>query len=308
MADSRQLTPMLYFQLLLALATFAAVALLIYGVFSYPAAMAAPAHRRVAAALGRDRETVFDKPALRPVLAIAMQVAQRVGLASLRAKLRRDLSASGNPSGYSVDEYLALCLLSGVGLGVVTAAIDLALGGSTLPLTLPVMTALGLAIPVLVLRGSARSRTRRIAKQLPYSLDLIALMVEAGASFNESIETLIRDDPEDELNAELRVVLSEIDLGTPRAQALANLAERVPLESLRSVVAAVSQADKLGTPLAAILKLQAEMMRQQRSVRAEKLSASASLRILIPSMLILLAVVAIVFAPFIIRAIRGELF
>jgi hypothetical protein len=49
------------------------------------------------------------------------------------------------------------------------------------------------------------------------------------------------------------------------------------------------------------------MLRMYRSVRAEKLSASASLRILVPSMLILLAVVIIVFAPLIIRRIQGEL-
>ncbi|MFW5682623.1 MAG: type II secretion system F family protein [Phycisphaeraceae bacterium] len=296
------------FQLLLALITFAAVALLVYSVFGYRAAIEAPAHRRVAAALGRDRDTIFDKPQYRPVLALALELARRVGLSSLRKELDRDLAASGNPSGYSVDEYLALCLLSGVGLGVLGGLLDLALGGATGVVTVPVLFAMGLAVPVFVLRGAARSRLRRIGQQLPYSLDLIALVVEAGASFNEAIETLIRDEPDDELNQELGVVLSEMELGTPRAQALANLAERLPLESLRSVVAAVSQADRLGTPLSSILKLQAEMMRQQRSVRAEKLSASASLRILIPSMLILLAVVAIVFSPFIIRAIRGELF
>lgn len=298
----------MFFQLLLALITFAAVALLVYSVFGYRAAIEAPVHRRVAAAVGRDRDTVFDKPQYRPVLALALELARRVGLASLRREIDRDIAASGNPSGYSVDEYLALSLLSGAGLGVLGGLLDLALGGATLFVTVPVLFALGLAVPLFVLRGASRARLRRIAQQLPYSLDLIALVVEAGASFNEAIETLIRDEPDDELNQELGVVLSEMELGTPRAQALANLAERLPLESLRSVVAAVSQADRLGTPLSSILKLQAEMMRQQRSVRAEKLSASASLRILIPSMLILLAVVAIVFSPFIIRAIRGELF
>ena len=49
------------------------------------------------------------------------------------------------------------------------------------------------------------------------------------------------------------------------------------------------------------------MLRMHRGVRAEKLSASASLRILVPSTMILMAVVVIVFSPMIIRAIRGEL-
>ena len=87
-----------------------------------------------------------------------------------------------------------------------------------------------------------------------------------------------------------------------------NLGVRIPLDSLRSVIGAVNQAEKLGTPLSSILKVQAEMLRMHRSVRAEKLSASASLKILIPSMLILLAVVLVIGAPMIIRFIvQGSL-
>jgi len=135
------------------------------------------------------------------------------------------------------------------------------------------------------------------------------LALPAGSSFSEAIETLIRDSPDDDLNQELAIVLSEIEFGTPRRVALSHMAERIPLEALRSVVGAINQAETLGTPLAGILKLQSDMLRMHRGVRAEKLSASASLRILIPSMLILVAVVLIVFAPLLIEMIkRGSLF
>jgi len=92
----------------------------------------------------------------------------------------------------------------------------------------------------------------------------------------------------------------------PTAEALSHVADRVPLESLRSVIGAVIQAQTLGTPVATVLSLQSEMLRVQRSVRAEKLSASASLRVLIPSMVILIGVVGLVFAPLIVRFFRGE--
>ena len=148
----------------------------------------------------------------------------------------------------------------------------------------------------------------RIGKQLPYTLDLIALVMAAGSSFGEAIQTLIRDDPEDDLNQELKIALAEMDFGTTRAASLRNLADRIPLESLRSVIAAVNQSEKLGTPMSAILKVQAEMLRAQRSVVAERKSASASLRILVPSMMIMIAVVLIIFSPMAIRYIKGDLF
>jgi tight adherence protein C len=107
---------------------------------------------------------------------------------------------------------------------------------------------------------------------------------------------------------ELNTVLAEIELGTVRSQALRNLADRIPLDGLRSIIAAVIQAEGLGTPLSAVLKQQADLLRLQRSVRAEKLAAAASVRILVPSLLILISVVLTVFAPVIIRAVKRELF
>jgi tight adherence protein C len=119
---------------------------------------------------------------------------------------------------------------------------------------------------------------------------------------------VIREDPNHPFNVELNTLLAEVDLGTTRALALVNLSSRIPLETLRSIVAAITQAESLGTPLSGVLKEQADLMRLQRSVRAEKLAAAASVRILLPSLLILMSVVLAVFAPIIIRALKGELF
>ena len=299
--------PLLVFQLVVSVIVFAGVFLLIYALFRYPVPVEPPVHRQIAAAMGRERDTLFEQALIAPLMSLARHIAARLNAGGLRARVRQDLQAAGNPSGYSVDEYIAICMISGVGLAAAMLVVQVLLGATGLAVFLPVMAFLGFMAPLMTLRAAANRRVIAIAKQLPYTLDLIALTMASGSGFTESIETLIRDDPEDDLNQELRIVLSEIEFGSTRASALTNLAERIPLESLRSVVAAVNQADRLGTPLSVILKLQADMLRQHRSVIAEKKSASASLRILVPSMLILLAVVGVVFAPLIIRALRGSI-
>jgi tight adherence protein C len=297
------LTSPLY--ILVNVAVFFGVFLPIYAIFRYPVPAEPPVHRRVAAAVGAERNTIFDNPMLAPIMTLALSLAQRFNVQSMRRRIRQDLEAAGNPSGYSVEEYLAICLISGLGVGFFVALFDLLVwGGGSVFLTAPAMAAVGFAVPVWALYDAAKRRLGRISKQLPYTLDLISLVMEAGATFPEAVETLIRDDPNDDLNQELRVALNEMSFGSTRAVALQNLADRIPLESLRSIVGAVNQAENLGTPLASILKLQAEMLRMHRSVRAEKLAASASLRVLIPSMLILIAVVVIVFAPLIIMYIQ----
>ena len=287
---------------------FAGIFVPIYAIFRYPVPDEAPIHRQIAKAVGVDQETIFENPVLAPALSLFVQLAKRVNLTGLRKSIRQNLQASGNPSGYTVDQVLALALASAVTVGVSSSAISMLINDGMLLLFLPTMSVVGFMIPLTVLSSSANKRTRKIGKQLPYTLDLIALVMASGSSFTEAIETLIRDDPEDELNQELGFSLSEMEFGTTRAQALQNLGQRIPLDSLRSVVGAVNQAEKLGTPLSSILKVQAEMLRMHRSVRAEKLSASASLKILVPSMLILLAVVLVIGAPMIIRFIvQGSL-
>lgn len=294
-------------QLLVTLPLGVAVFLLVYGLFRAPVVNEPPVHRRIAAAVGAERHTLFEQPLAAPLMGLGLVMARRFDVAHLRRRIRRDLEAAGNPSGYSVEEYLAICLLSGVALGLGSAVIELLLGSRLLLLTVPIMAVVGSAIPLWTLRAAAQRRLERIGKQLPYTLDLISLVMGAGSSFTEAIETLIRDEPEEDLNQELGIVLSEIEFGATRAAALANLAERLPLESLQSVVGAVVQAERLGTPLSSILKMQSDTLRMHRSVRAEKLSASAGLRILVPSLMILFAVVLVVFAPMIIRWLQGEL-
>lgn len=286
----------------------ASVTLFIWALFRYPAPAEPPLHRRFAMAVGAgSRDTLFEQPVLAPLMNLAGTCARRINVGSLRQKLRNDLEGSGNPNNYSVDEYLSICLISALGLSVVSMAIFIVFSGTIQPIPIIFMAAVGFVAPIVTLSSAAKARTMRVSKQLPYTLDLIALMMAAGATFTEAVETLVRDNPEEDLNQELRLVQTEIDLGSKRSEALSHLAERVQLESLRSVVGAVNQAESLGTPLSTILKSQSDMMRMHRHVRAEKLSASASLRILFPSMLILMSVVLFVFGPWIIRAYRGEL-
>ena len=287
---------------------FSNVFLLIYAIFRYPVPAAPPVNRRIARALGADKPTIFEQPVIAPVLNILVSLAARLNFEKIRRDVRQDLDASGNSGGYTVNQYLAICIASGLIIGIVAGAIELKLGGGLLLLVFPISTVGGFYVPLILLHGARNRRVIRIAKQLPYTLDLIALVMAAGSSFGEALLTLIRDNPDDDLNQELQVALGEIDFGATRASALRNLATRIPLESLRSVVAAVNQSEKLGTPMSAILKVQADMLRAHRGVIAEKKSASASLRILVPSMMIMIAVVTIVFAPMIIRFVKGDLF
>jgi len=264
--------------------------------------------RRVALAAGaEDRHTVFESVLIGPIMWLLLIVARRVGLRGFKKRLGATLVAAGSPNYYTAEEYLAIALLWGCVLDLLVLAGHVLIYRK-LAYVLPLGAfAAGVAAALYHLHGKAVKRVREISRRIPYTLDLIALAMGAGATFTEALQTVIREDREHPFNVELNTALAEMELGTTRQQALRNLADRVPLENLRSIIAAVIQAEALGTPLADVLKQQANLLRLQRSVRAEKLAAAASVRILLPGLLIMVSVVLAVFGPFIIQAIRGQL-
>ena len=95
-------------------------------------------------------------------------------------------------------------------------------------------------------------------------------------------------------NEKLIRMIREIQLGTQRRQALRNMALRVNLPDLRSVCNALIQADELGVSIGAMLRIQADQLRQRRFDRAEKLANEAPVKMLAPLMLCIFPAVFII--------------
>ncbi len=296
-------------RIIVAAAIFLFVVMIVMVVFGQRGRPEMTPQREIALATGHaDRHTVFEIPLTQPLMWLLLQAAKRLPLPRTKARIRETLVASGNPNLYTPDELLAVSMLWGLVIALLLEVLNVMFLGKPSLVLPPCGFLVGLAGHLYGVHGKAVKRVRLISRRVPYTLDLVALAMGAGATFTEAIRTVVREDPHHPFNVELNTVLAEVELGTTRAAALRNLADRVPLESLRSIVAAIIQAEGLGTPLSLVLKEQANLMRLQRSVRAEKLAAAASVRILVPSMLILVSVVLTVLAPFIIRALKGELF
>ncbi|MGC9453601.1 MAG: type II secretion system F family protein [Phycisphaerae bacterium] len=295
--------------LVLSIGIFAGVMLLIVGVFSQPGRIQRSAEREAAIATGHtDRKTVFESSALRPLMWLLLAISHRLAMPRVKRWIRRKLMAEGNPSYYTAEEYLAVALLTGVVLLVVVQLLHLLVTGQLTIFWGVVAFAGGVSLSIYQLHDRASKRVREISKRLPYTLDLISLAMSAGATFTEAVQTVVREDPEDPLNVELRAMLAEIDLGTTRRRALQNLTDRIPLSALHSIVASIIQAEELGTPLSEVLHDQSTLLRQRRWVRAENAAAAAGVKILVPCLLLVMAVMLAVFGPFIVRFVRGELF
>ena len=298
-----------WWDIVLSVLLFGAVGLGVAAVFSQPGRAELSPQRQAAIATGHaDRKTVFENPLFRPLLWILLSVGHHLNLPRAKEFLRRQLIAAGSPNYYTPEEYLALSLLAGLGLGMVLEVVYVLLTGQVSLSTLVMGLMIGATLSIYQIVDKASKRLRDITKQLPYALDLVSLAMGAGATFTEALRTITRENDADALNVEFKALLAEIELGTTRQTALQNLARRAPLTSVQSLVASVTQAEQLGTPLATVLHDQAAQLRMQRSARAENKAAVASIRILVPCLLLVAAVICTVFGPAIIRIVRGGMF
>jgi len=139
--------------------------------------------------------------------------------------------------------------------------------------------------PILWLRQAVARRQRAILRSLPFVLDLLTLSVEAGLDFMSALQRNVERRRLDALGEELVRVIREVQLGTPRRNALRSMSRRVDLPDMRSVVNALVQADELGVSIGAILRIQSDQIRQRRFDRAERLANEAPVKLLGPLLL-----------------------
>jgi tight adherence protein C len=220
---------------------------------------------------------------------------------ALRQRLERELALAGDVLGLLPEELLALSALS--------AALGCALGAllghaSRLGEAVAVAgLAAGAALPRLRMGSAAAQRKKDVSRRLPHAIDLLALSMGAGSDFPGAVRQLLEKspNPNDPLIEELTLLLQSLQLGRTRRRALEEFAERVPSDAVVEFVGAVVQAELRGSPLVEVLRIQAEVSRRKRSMRAEELAAKAGVAMMGPLVLVFLAILSIIVAPMVLR-------
>jgi tight adherence protein C len=201
-------------------------------------------------------------------------------------RLRRMLIQAGLPRDHHLRLFLAAELaLAALMIGVAYVLVRVRGFDERGPVVVIVLVAalatLGFYLPYLWLRRKIEQRRKALTRALPDALDLMAIGVSAGLSLDGAILEIV-EKWENELTRELGQVLNEVRMGASRRQALFNLVERTQLEDLRLIVAALIQAEELGTNISETLAVQAEQLRIRRRQRAEELARKAPVKMLIP--------------------------
>ena len=243
-----------------------------------------------------------------PLIRLCTYYAQLVPAKEWKEKKSEQLRNAGEPMGLSPDEFLGLQIagtIAGVGLAAFAAwALGMGFG------IVIIGAFLGIMLPNMWLGEKAQVRLASINRGLPQALDLVVLSMGAGLDFIGAVRHVVEkwSNKSDPLCEELSRFLHELSLGKTRKEALEDLAYRAPTELVKAFVNNAVQAEKRGTPLVEILRIQADVARTKRFQTAEKIAGRAGVVILMPLMFIFAATVLIMFGSLIVKGFRGQLF
>lgn len=228
---------------------------------------------------------------------------------NLRADLREKLPRSGYVGAFSSNEFLGMCCTVSLGIFIFMLMFTTMMSGVPNLGVSIIAAGVGVVLPFLQLNNAIQKRLMQIDRRLPYVMDLLVLSMRAGLDFMTALDRVVargkEQNPDDPMIQELGVVQQELQVGTPRAEALRNMCERVESEYLDSMVGSIIQAEKRGTPLAKVLEIQIDTIRNKRTQKVEKQASEASVKILLPLMFIFAAVVVVILGAMVLRMYSG---
>jgi len=226
---------------------------------------------------------------LRSVLGDALD-----GSATIRLRLRQ--SGSSTTSEQFRSEQLAWAL-AGAALGTVTAvALGRAQGVST---GLQVGIIVGASVAGVFLRDwllqrEANARLARMTSELPTVLEFLTLSLSAGEGILDAIRRVSRIS-RGELAAELQATVAAVNTGLAFAESLRALADGIRLTALSRAVEQIVGALERGTPLAEVLRAQAQDARDDAKRDLLETAGRKEVAMLVPLVFLILPV-TIVFA------------
>ncbi len=167
--------------------------------------------------------------------------------------------------------------------------------------------AVGFLMPKVLLTNRVQKRQLKITRAYPDALDLMVICVEAGlsieAAFNRVAEEF--DETAPELAEEMGLTTAELAFLPDRRAALDNLATRTGIPAVKSLVTALIQSEKYGTPVAVSLRVQANEQRDERMSKAEKKAGALPAQLTVPMIAFFLPVVfVIILGPAIIKTLK----
>lgn len=253
---------------LFAVVAFLAVVLSLEGMYNLWASHSSPEAKRIAARL----EALSGEAVVQASIERTRQQSRLPRLNALLGSLQ---------AGQRIQRFIMASALSISAAELISISVVLGLIGLFLPGLLgkpPIFgAALGLGLAVLPwwrVASRRNSRIERIERQFPEALDLMSRSMRAGHSLPSAVK-MVADEMPEPLGRDFRILFDEMNYGVPTNEALAHLADRVPVPDVSYFVVAVMIQRESGGNLAELLDKIALIVRERLKLLGEVRTLSA---------------------------------
>jgi tight adherence protein C len=218
------------------------------------------------------------------------------GASTIELRLRQSASR------FTIEQFRSRQLMWAV-IGLVAGVVAAVLIGRTRPTPVAIQLGMvgvfgviGVVLRDRLLRRAANARLARITGELPTVLEFLTLSLSAGEGILDALRRVGRVS-HGELAAELSGVVGEVSAGRPLGEALDDLAAGVRLPALTRGVEQITGALERGSPLAEVLRAQAQDARDEAKRGLLESAGKKEVAMLVPLVFLILPV-TIVFAIF----------
>lgn len=249
--------------------------------------------RRIGPAPRYSRESFKDDMDLnitaRLVMPLIIRLINRVGDRILPGRLHQELGRKLKMAGieWSPASFVVVRLLVSVlGFGLGGALVQVVTGLTAierigLPVVLGAVSYLFFGVRV---NTRYQQRMKTLDDALPELFDILSVSVEAGLAFDGALRRVVIK-TDGVVQQEFGRVLSDMQVGMTRDEALRSLATRTQLKELQRFAALVAQSDRSGSGIGMALRIQGERLKETRIFQAREKAASLPVKMLFPVVL-----------------------
>ena len=203
------------------------------------------------------------------------------GGATIEIRLRQSSSA------LTVEAFRSRQLAWGIGAAALGVAAPLAfarmrpIAPALVAAIVVVAAVFGIVLCDRMLNRAAVKRLARITSELPTVLEFLTLSLSAGEGILDALRRVGKVS-HGELAAELSSVVTEVNTGIPLAESLNTLASGIRLPALTRCIDQVTGALERGTPLAEVLRAQAQDARDDAKRELLEVAGKKEVAMLVP--------------------------
>lgn len=211
---------------------------------------------------------------------------QRINFFSENIDVKKWLTQAGHPYKLTVEQFQGLKIFFLI-IGFIFGAILLVIGFPFSQFLIILLPIVGYMVSILWIKSKAKARQADISYQLPDFLDTMSVTLQAGVGMNQALRDIV---PyfEGPIKEEFGRFLQEISIGIPRVEAYQMLLQRNDSKEFQILIKSLIQGERLGVPIAASFKQQAEEMRKLKKEMIKEKAAKASPKVtLVTTFLIL---------------------